>query len=276
MRLLKDVDGHRFMPDYEPEKKELGVARCRLAAHGRAHRKGKGVSRDSATPLLDITLLRAPHQTQPARGLRDLHYFSASIRSRIGSGAARAALHHGRSAHNHTGESPTLKDCSRQARRLCGNACFNRLGGNSVPRRWRRHDRGEFIATFARGTIRNIPTGVIEETLRRSRQDRRVDRRPRTKRRCNSCRMQTLMTNKVAISAPAKLWKSGTRTATAIVAQPQYRLRYKRERQSRTGDAYRCKRCSRWRCVSPTARSSERKAARHFAMDFPRRNDASG
>ena len=35
--LLKDVDGHRFMPDYEPEKKELASRDVVLAAHGGAH-----------------------------------------------------------------------------------------------------------------------------------------------------------------------------------------------------------------------------------------------
>jgi len=56
--LLKDADGHRFMPDYEPEKKELAsrdVVSRRMEEH---IAKGKGVkSRWGDHLLLDITLL---------------------------------------------------------------------------------------------------------------------------------------------------------------------------------------------------------------------------
>ena len=35
--LLRDADGKRFMPDYEPEKKELASRDVVAAPHGRAH-----------------------------------------------------------------------------------------------------------------------------------------------------------------------------------------------------------------------------------------------
>jgi fumarate reductase flavoprotein subunit len=47
--LLRDAAGHRFMPDYEPEKKELAsrdVVSRRMEAHIRA---GKGVASASAS-----------------------------------------------------------------------------------------------------------------------------------------------------------------------------------------------------------------------------------
>ena len=60
--LLKDVDGHRFMPDYEPEKKGLAsrdVVSRRMEEH---IRKGKGVqSRWGEHLWLDITLLGERH-----------------------------------------------------------------------------------------------------------------------------------------------------------------------------------------------------------------------
>src|SRR6266542_6882609 len=60
--LLKDVDGHRFMPDYEPEKKELAsrdVVSRRMEEH---IRKGKGVKTRFGEHLwLDITLLGRAH-----------------------------------------------------------------------------------------------------------------------------------------------------------------------------------------------------------------------
>ena len=66
--LLKDADGHRFMPDYEPEKKELAsrdVVSRRMEEH---IKKGKGVkSRFGDHIWLDITLLGEKHiHTQPA------------------------------------------------------------------------------------------------------------------------------------------------------------------------------------------------------------------
>ena len=75
--LLKDTDGHRFMPDYEPEKKELAsrdVVSRRMEEH---IRKGKGAkSRFGEHLWLDITLLgRAAHREEPARGEGDLPVF---------------------------------------------------------------------------------------------------------------------------------------------------------------------------------------------------------
>jgi len=60
--LIKDVDGYRFMPDYEPEKKELAsrdVVSRRMTEH---MRKGKGVPSPYGPHLwLDITLLGKAH-----------------------------------------------------------------------------------------------------------------------------------------------------------------------------------------------------------------------
>ena len=60
--LLKDAEGHRFMPDYEPEKKELAsrdVVSRRMEQHIRA---GKGAkSRYGEHLWLDITLLGEEH-----------------------------------------------------------------------------------------------------------------------------------------------------------------------------------------------------------------------
>jgi fumarate reductase flavoprotein subunit len=67
--LLKDADGHRFMPDYEPEKKELAsrdVVSRRMAEH---MRKGKGVQvRLRRAPVAGHhRARRRPHRQEPAR-----------------------------------------------------------------------------------------------------------------------------------------------------------------------------------------------------------------
>ena len=75
--LLKDVDGHRFMPDYEPEKKELAsrdVVSRRMEEH---IAKGKGVkSRFGDHLWLDITLLGENHIKHNLREVYEIcHYF---------------------------------------------------------------------------------------------------------------------------------------------------------------------------------------------------------
>ena len=75
--LLKDVDGHRFMPDYEPEKKELAsrdVVSRRMEEH---IRKGKAArSRFGEHLWLDITQLGEPHIKRNLREVWEIcHYF---------------------------------------------------------------------------------------------------------------------------------------------------------------------------------------------------------
>ena len=82
--LLKDADGHRFMPDYEPEKKELAsrdVVSRRMEEH---IKKGKGAkSRFGDHLWLDITLLGEHHIKQTcARSTRSATTSSASTRPR--------------------------------------------------------------------------------------------------------------------------------------------------------------------------------------------------
>ncbi len=134
--VLRDVDGYRFMPDYEPEKKELAsrdVVSRRMMEH---MRKGKGVSSRYGDHLwLDITILGREHIEKNLREVKDIcenflgidpaeewipvrptqHYSMGGIRTR------------------HTGESRTMRGLF-----ACGEAAcwdmhgFNRLGGNSV------------------------------------------------------------------------------------------------------------------------------------------------
>lgn len=40
--LLRDKDGYRFMPDYEPDKKRVGIAGCGIAPHDRTHTEREG------------------------------------------------------------------------------------------------------------------------------------------------------------------------------------------------------------------------------------------
>ena len=134
--LLRDVDGHRFMPDYEPEKKELAsrdVVSRRMEAHIRS-RQGRRNALWRAPVAGHHPARRSAHRTQAARGEGNL---PALPRHRPGgavdTGAPGPALLDGR--HPHRRPRPGLRLRGLFA---CGEAAcwdlhgFNRLGGNSV------------------------------------------------------------------------------------------------------------------------------------------------
>ncbi len=134
--LLRDVDGHRFMPDYEPEKAELAsrdVVSRRMAEH---IRKGKGVkSRFGDHLWLDITLLGRAHIEKNLREVKDICQYFLGIDPAEQYIPVRPTQHYsmGGIRTDYRGESPSLRGLF-----ACGEvACwdmhgFNRLGGNSV------------------------------------------------------------------------------------------------------------------------------------------------
>jgi fumarate reductase flavoprotein subunit len=134
--LLRDVDGYRFMPDYEPDKKELAsrdVVSRRMTEH---MRRGKGVpSRYGPHLWLDITLLGKAHIEKNLREVREIcHYFLGidPVKDWI---PVRPTQHYsmGGIRTDHRGESRTLKGLFSCGEAACWDMHgFNRLGGNSV------------------------------------------------------------------------------------------------------------------------------------------------
>ena len=110
--LLRDVDGYRFMPDYEPEKKELAsrdVVSRRMTEH---MRKGKGVpSRYGDHLWLDITLLGREHIEKNLREVRDICHYFLGIDPAKDWIPVRPTQHYsmGGIRTDHRGESRTLK-----------------------------------------------------------------------------------------------------------------------------------------------------------------------
>lgn len=134
--LLLDKDGYRFMPDYEPDKKELAsrdVVSRRMTEH---IRKGKGVkSRYGDHLWLDITILGREHIEKNLREVKEICENFLGIDPAVDWIPVRPTQHYsmGGIRTKYTGESQTLK-----ALYSCGEAAcwdmhgFNRLGGNSV------------------------------------------------------------------------------------------------------------------------------------------------
>jgi fumarate reductase flavoprotein subunit len=134
--LLLDRDGHRFMPDYEPEKKELAsrdVVSRRMAEHMRA---GKGVKSAYGDHLwLDIRNLGAAHIDKNLREVKDICRYFLGIDPAKDPIPVRPTQHYsmGGVRTDHRGESPWLSGLFSCGEAACWDMHgFNRLGGNSV------------------------------------------------------------------------------------------------------------------------------------------------
>ncbi|MBZ7935167.1 MULTISPECIES: fumarate reductase flavoprotein subunit [Campylobacter] len=172
--ILRDVDGYRFMPDYEPEKKELAsrdVVSRRMMEH---IRKGKGVKSPYGDHLwLDISILGRAHVEKNLRDVQDIcktfngidpadegpkgwapvlpmqHYSMGGIRTKP------------------TGESQWLDGLF-----ACGEAAcwdmhgFNRLGGNSCAETVvAGMIVGDYFAQYCKNNGEVVDTNVVKEFL---------------------------------------------------------------------------------------------------------------
>ena len=172
--ILRDVDGYRFMPDYEPEKKELAsrdVVSRRMMEH---IRKGKGVKSPYGDHVwLDISILGRAHIEKNLRDVQEIckvfngidpadegpkgwapvlpmqHYSMGGIRTKP------------------TGESPTLKGLFVAGEAACWDLHgFNRLGGNSVAETVvAGMIVGNYFADFCASAQIDIQTTTIEKFL---------------------------------------------------------------------------------------------------------------
>src|SRR6188768_2903642 len=206
--LLKDVDGHRFMPDYEPEKKELAsrdVVSRRMEEH---IAKGKGVkSRFGEHLWLDITLLGEKHIKHNLREVFEICHYFMGVDPTKEMVAVRPAQHYtmGGVRTKPSGESPTLKGLFAAGEASCWDMHgFNRLGGNSVAETVvAGMIVGEFISDFCDRADNdlNIPTGLIHELLRheQAKLDSLVDGGGTEDASALRVAMQEIMTAKVGI-----------------------------------------------------------------------------
>jgi fumarate reductase flavoprotein subunit len=134
--LLLDGNGHRFMPDYEPEKRELAsrdVVSRRMeehiaAGHGAKNRFGEHL-------WLDIRLLGQEHIDTKLREVKEICHYFLGIDPVTQTIPVRPAQHYsmGGIRTDHRGESPTLRGLFSAGEAACWDLHgFNRLGGNSV------------------------------------------------------------------------------------------------------------------------------------------------
>jgi fumarate reductase flavoprotein subunit len=284
--LLRDAQGKRFMPDYEPEKKELAsrdVVSRRMEEH--IHH-GHGVkSRFGEHLWLDITLLGARHIDGNLREVKEICRYFLGIDPIKDWIPVRPAQHYtmGGVRTDHTGESPTLKGLFAAGEAACWDLHgFNRLGGNSVAETVvGGMIVGEFIADFCDRSENDVQlsTGLIHEFLQREQASLDALFVGTGNEEANALRgrMQDLMTAKVGI------FRTGEDLVAAVdeLHELLRRSRNIRLRNHARGanpelvSAYRVQKMLKLAlCVAFGALTRTESRGAHFRHDHPRRNDA--
>jgi len=284
--LLRDAAGHRFMPDYEPEKMELAsrdVVSRRMEEH---IAKGMGVkSRFGDHLWLDITLLGEHHIKHNLREVYEIcHYFLGidPVKEWV---PVRPAQHYtmGGVRTDHTGESPTLKGLFSAGEAACWDLHgFNRLGGNSVAETVvAGMIVGEFISDFCENSRNdlNISTGLIQETLEceQVKIDVLINSNGTEDAAGLMAQMQQIMTAKVGIFRTGKgLAEAVQELQTLLRRSRNIGLRYRaRGANPELVTAYRVQKMLKLAlCVAYGAYTRTESRGAHYRDDFPRRNDA--
>ena len=172
--ILRDVDGHRFMPDYEPEKKELAsrdVVSRRMIEH---IRNGKGVPSPYGFHVwLDISILGREHIEKNLRDVQEICQIFNGIdpadEGKKGWAPVLPMQHYsmGGIRTKPTGESQNLNGLF-----ACGEAAcwdmhgFNRLGGNSVSETVvAGMIIGNYFADYCLANDVTIPTSTVQKFL---------------------------------------------------------------------------------------------------------------
>ena len=282
--LLRDVDGHRFMPDVEPEKKELASRDVVSRRMEERIAMGKGVkSRFGEHIWLDITLLGEHHIKHKLREVYEICHYFLGVDPTKEWVPVRPAQHYtmGGVRTKPTGESPTLKGLFAAGEAACWDMHgFNRLGGNSVAETVvAGMIVGEFIADFCDKPENgiDIPTSIIYGALAKE--------EARLKSFINNggtedavalrTRMQEIMTTKIgifrkgadmeaAVAELEDLYKRSFKISVKDVVGPNPELIY----------AYRTQKMLRV-ALSVACGALNRKESRgaHYREDYPVRND---
>ncbi|MFT7128073.1 MAG: fumarate reductase flavoprotein subunit [Gammaproteobacteria bacterium] len=170
--LLRDVDGHRFMPDYEPDKAELAsrdVVSRRMTEH---MRMGKGApSRYGDHLWLDITQLGKQHIDKKLREVKEICQYFLGIDPAREWIPVRPTQHYsmGGVRTSPKGESPGLKGLFAVGEAACWDIHgFNRLGGNSVAETVvSGMIVGEYVADHCMKSDMTIDTSVVTHFMQR-------------------------------------------------------------------------------------------------------------
>ncbi len=284
--LLRDASGHRFMPDYEPEKKELAsrdVVSRRMEEHIRKGNAAK--SRFGQHLWLDITLLGRNHIEKNLREVKEICRYFLGIDPADKWIAVRPAQHYtmGGIRTKYTGESPSLRGLFAAGEAACWDMHgFNRLGGNSVAETVvAGMIVGEFIADFCEspeGEV-DIPTALVREAVEaeRARLDGLLNGGGTERADAIKIEMQQTMTDKVGIfRTGADLQEAVHRLQALVLRSRNIGLRHRADGPNpELVTAYRTQRMLKVAlCIATGALARTESRGAHFREDFPARDDA--
>ncbi|ECL1467893.1 fumarate reductase flavoprotein subunit [Campylobacter jejuni] len=286
--ILRDVDGYRFMPDYEPEKKELAsrdVVSRRMMEH---IRKGKGVKSPYGDHLwLDISILGRAHVEKNLRDVQDIcktfngidpadegpkgwapvlpmqHYSMGGIRTKP------------------TGESQWLNGLF-----ACGEAAcwdmhgFNRLGGNSCAETVvAGMIVGDYFADYCKNNGEVIDTNVVKDFLTKEYQYLKslVDKEGKHNVFKIKNRMKEIMWDKVAIFRTGEGLKEAVDELEKLYKDSQDVKVHCKEldcANPELEEAYRVPRMLKIAlCVAYGALLRTESRGAHYREDYPKRDD---
>ena len=283
--LLRDVNGHRFMPDYEPQKKELAsrdVVSRRMAEHIRA---GKGVQSSYGEHLwLDITGLGAAHIDRNLREVKEICQYFLGIDPVKDWIPVRPTQHYsmGGIRTDYRGESPWLRGLFSCGEAACWDLHgFNRLGGNSVAETVvAGMVVGEYVADFCASADGDLPSAgaIVQEFVER--EQGRIDailtssgdESPTALRR----QMETVMMDRVGLFRKADDLERAVSELSDLLRRSHW-LGIRNRRRDANPElvaAYRLPRMIKLAltiAMGALARTESRGA--HYREDYPERND---
>ncbi|EHN8266894.1 fumarate reductase flavoprotein subunit [Campylobacter coli] len=286
--ILRDVDGYRFMPDYEPEKKELAsrdVVSRRMMEH---IRKGKGVKSPYGDHLwLDISILGRAHVEKNLRDVQDIcktfngidpadegpkgwapvlpmqHYSMGGIRTKP------------------IGESQWLDGLF-----ACGEAAcwdmhgFNRLGGNSCAETVvAGMIIGDYFADYCKNNGEVIDTNIVKDFLTKEYQYLKslVDKEGKYSVFEIKNRMKEIMWDKVAIFRTGEGLKEAVDELEKLYKESQNVKVHCKEldcANPELEEAYRVPRMLKVAlCVAYGALLRTESRGAHYREDYPKRDD---
>jgi fumarate reductase flavoprotein subunit len=285
--LLRDVDGHRFMPDYEPEKKELAsrdVVSRRMEAHIRS---GKGAKNRFGEHLwLDITLLGEAHINSKLREVKEICQHFLGIDPAKQWIPVRPAQHYSMggirtNAHGHARGLGGLFACGEAA---CWDLHgFNRLGGNSVAETVVAgmivgEAMADFCATPA-GEM-HVSTALVRECWEKESAHFTALAESSGPESASQLmqRMQTIMTEKVGIVRTGEALNAAVDELQVLILRSRnigLRHRSQAGANPELTTAWRLQKMLKLAlCVAYGALQREESRGAHFREDYPQRNDA--
>lgn len=280
--ILRDVDGYRFMPDYEPEKKELAsrdVVSRRMMEH---IRKGKGAKSPYGDHIwLDISILGAEHIHKNLRDVYDICKIFNGIDVTKQWAPVRPMQHYsmGGIRTNYKGESH-LKGLFAAGEVACWDLHgFNRLGGNSVSEAVvAGMIVGDYLREYCEKKELKIQTSTIEKAIKA--QKDYIESLINANGKENIFEIKTKMTE--IMDANVGIFRDGEHLQTAVKGLADLYKKSKNIRISNKNlhnnpeleEAYRVNKMLKLAlCVAQGALNRTESRGAHTREDYPKRDD---